>query len=364
MKTEKIIRVLVVDDEGLVRKGIVSFLSSQNDLQVVGEARDGIEAINIAVKTQPDVILLDMDMPRQDGLTTIPMLQEQVPNSRVLALSSITDASEAYQAIKLGVLGFYPKDVTHDQLLQALYAVANGQATIHPTVALKVINDGNQIEDKMLASEPLSQRELEALDLIARGMTDKEIAVSLNISIRAVKARIHRILEKLQLFNRTQAALYAIRENIVSPSTKKTAEPGAAVFISYARVDIGVVEKIYQKLKDKNHQPWIDIHSIKGGENWLRAITKAIDESEIFLAILSNNSVSRRGVIQKELKKALDKWDGMLPDDIYLIPIRIDDCPIPDLLKHIQVLDWDNGKGETRLLEAISVGLARRKDAE
>ena len=105
----------------------------------------------------------------------------------------------------------------------------------------------------------------------------------------------------------------------------------------------------------------MDIYSIKGGENWLRAITKAIDECEIFLAILSNNSVSRRGVIQKELKKALDKWEGMLPDDIYIIPIRIDDCPIPDLLKHIHVLDWNNGKGENRLLEAIRVGLARRK---
>jgi hypothetical protein len=105
----------------------------------------------------------------------------------------------------------------------------------------------------------------------------------------------------------------------------------------------------------------MDVHSIKGGENWFRAISKAIDECEIFLAILSNNSVSRRGVIQKELKKAMDKWEEMLPDDIYIIPVRIDDCPIPDLLKHIQVLSWDSGKGENKLLEAIRVGLARRK---
>jgi hypothetical protein len=105
----------------------------------------------------------------------------------------------------------------------------------------------------------------------------------------------------------------------------------------------------------------MDIYSIKGGENWLRAINKAIDECEIFLAILSNNSVSRRGIIQKELKKAMDKLEEMLPGDIYIIPIRIDDCPIPDLLKHVQALDWDGGKGKNKLLEAISVGLARRQ---
>ena len=139
-------------------------------------------------------------------------------------------------------------------------------------------------------------------------------------------------------------------------------EQPADVFISYARSDIKIVKGIYESLMSKNHRPWMDVYSIKAGEDWLKAINNAIDVCEIFLAILSNNSVSRRGVIQKELKKALDKWEGMLPDDIYIIPIRIDDCPIPDLLRHIQVLDWDNGKGESKLLEAIGVGLARRKD--
>jgi chaperone required for assembly of F1-ATPase len=139
-------------------------------------------------------------------------------------------------------------------------------------------------------------------------------------------------------------------------------EEPADIFISYARSDANVVQNLYETLLGSKHHPWMDVNSIKGGENWLRAIYKAIDECQIFLAVLSNNSVSRRGVIQKELKKALDKWDGMLPDDIYIIPVRIDDCPIPDLLKHIQVLEWDNGKGESKLLEAIRVGLARRKD--
>lgn len=136
----------------------------------------------------------------------------------------------------------------------------------------------------------------------------------------------------------------------------------ANTFISYARIDVDIVESIYGMLLYKNHHPWMDIHDIHGGENWLRAIYKAIEKSDIFIAVLSNNSVSRRGIIQKELKKALDKWDGMLPDDIYIIPIRIDDCPIPELLKHIQILEWNNGNGEKKLLEAIKVGLRRRKN--
>jgi hypothetical protein len=133
------------------------------------------------------------------------------------------------------------------------------------------------------------------------------------------------------------------------------------VFISYARADAEIVQGIYESLVINHRHPWMDIHSLKGGEEWLGAINKAIEECEIFLAVLSNNSVSRRGIIQKELKKALDKWEGMLPGDIYIIPIRIDDCPIPDLVKHIQVLDWNDGKGGNKLLKAINVGLARRK---
>lgn len=143
--------------------------------------------------------------------------------------------------------------------------------------------------------------------------------------------------------------------------SKNEKNHSANIFISYARTDVAMVQQVYKSLLNKNHRPWMDVYSLKGGENWLRAIYKAIDECEIFLAILSNNSISRRGVIQKELKKALDKWDGMLPDDIYIVPLRIDDCPIPDLLKDLQVINWDNGKGRKKLLEAISIGMARRK---
>jgi hypothetical protein len=134
------------------------------------------------------------------------------------------------------------------------------------------------------------------------------------------------------------------------------------VFISYSRQDSFSVEEVYQHIRELGYEPWMDIHDIKGGENWLRAIYKAIEESDIFLAVLSNNSVTRRGVIQKELKKALDKWEGMLPDDIYIVPLRIDDCPIPELLEDLHVIDWDDGKGKDKLLEAIQVGLERRRE--
>jgi hypothetical protein len=150
-------------------------------------------------------------------------------------------------------------------------------------------------------------------------------------------------------------------DNFQSFSMRHKIEKTAKVFISYARIDVDAVQVIYNGLLKENHYPWMDIHNIKGGENWLRAIYKAIKESEIFVAVLSHNSVSRRGVIQKELKKALDKWEGMLPDDIYIIPVRLDDCPIPELLKDFHVIDWEDGKGKDKLLEAIQVGLERRQ---
>jgi CheY-like chemotaxis protein len=131
------------------------------------------------------------------------------------------------------------------------------------------------------------------------------------------------------------------------------------IFLSYARTDQSVVEQIYQSLVE-DFRPWMDIHDIIGGEDWLHAIYAAIDKCELFIPILSNNSVSRRGMIVKEVKRALDKWNGMLPSDIYVIPLRLDDCPIPELVKHLQVIDWDGGKGFDRLCQAIQIAIERK----
>ncbi len=187
-----------------------------------------------------------------------------------------------------------------------------------------------------------------------RGTSTNVVVVSGSMSYKLVREAL--LAGAVDVMNKNEInKLVEAVEYIIS---KKTL---IGIFISYARADFDKVISIYETLLSENYHAWMDTYSIKGGEDWLRTIYKAIDESEMFLAVLSNNSVSQRGVIQKELKKALDKWNGMLPDDVYLIPIRIDDCPIPDLVKHIQVLDWDNGKGENKLLEAIRVGLARRK---
>lgn len=132
------------------------------------------------------------------------------------------------------------------------------------------------------------------------------------------------------------------------------------LFLSYARADAQHVEKIYQMISRQGYTPWMDVHDISGGEDWLHAINVAIDKSELFVPILSNNSVNRRGMIVKEVQRALDRWHGMLPGDIYVIPIRLDDCPIPELIQHLQVLDWEEGRGKSKLFKAIDVAMKRR----
>lgn len=125
------------------------------------------------------------------------------------------------------------------------------------------------------------------------------------------------------------------------------------IFISYTRRDKKIVRQIYKELKSAGCSPWLDVEDILPGENWRRAINKAIEEADIFLAILSENSVDKRGVIQREIRLALDKMDELLPGDVFIIPLRIDDCEIPERLKHLQVLDWDDGNGKRKLLQAI-----------
>lgn len=222
MKTSrtKKVRVLVADDESVVREGIVTILSLQPDIEVVGEARDGFQALELARRTRPDVILLDMVMPKQDGLATIPRLKEVLPDSRILVLTSFAESDRAYQAIKAGALGYMLKDATRTQLLQAIRDVASGQASIQPSVALRVINEIDHPSHSSYTVDPLTPRELETLRLIARGYSNKEIADTLCVHERTVAKYVSSILEKLQLANRTQAALYAIREGLTEPREK------------------------------------------------------------------------------------------------------------------------------------------------
>lgn len=219
---EKKIRVLVVENETVVREGLVTLLSLHNDIEVVGEAADGIEAVRAAERTRPNVILLDMHMPEQDGLTTIPQLKEILPDSHILVLTGFSDADQAYQAIKAGALGYLLKDATRVQLLQSIREVAEGQASIQPSIAMKVIHEIEHPTVRAFTADPLTQRELETLRLIAQGKSNKEIAAALFVHERTVAKHVSSVLSKLQLASRTQAALYAIHEGLMNDQPETT----------------------------------------------------------------------------------------------------------------------------------------------
>jgi len=208
------IRTLVVDDESLVRDGVVAILSYQDDIEVVGEADNGIDAVRLAKELKPDVILLDVVMPKQDGIKTVPKLMESVPNARILVLTSFAEAEQVYRIIKGGALGYLLKDATRAQLLQAIRDVASGHASISPSLAMKVIHEIEHPTEVMYTTDPLTPRELETLKLIARGLSNHEIAAALVVHERTVAKYVSNVLDKLHLANRTQAALYAIREGL------------------------------------------------------------------------------------------------------------------------------------------------------
>jgi NarL family two-component system response regulator LiaR len=210
----KKIRVMIVDDQTVVREGIAAILSFQPDVEVVGEAADGLEAVEMARQIKPEVVMLDMVMPRQDGLATIPQLKADNPNIRILVLSSFAESDRVYQAVRAGALGYMLKDATRLQLMQSIRDVANGQASIHPSIAMKVIHEFDQQATTGYTGERLTHRELETLQLIARGLSNQEIAAMLVVHERTIAKYVSNILDKLQVSNRTQAALYAIREGL------------------------------------------------------------------------------------------------------------------------------------------------------
>ena len=212
----KKIRILVVEDQNVVREGLVAILNFQTDIEVVGEAEDGIRAVEVAKKTRPDVILLDMVMPRQDGLTTIPKLKLAVPDSKILVLSSFAESDKVFQAIKAGAMGYMLKDSTRVQVLQAIRDIASGEAQLQPSMAMKVIHEFNRPSEGSVMNQSLTRRELEALQLIARGFSNQEIATALVVHERTIAKYVSNILYKLHVSNRTQAALYAIREGLAA----------------------------------------------------------------------------------------------------------------------------------------------------
>ncbi len=210
------IRLLIADDHAVVREGIRSLVSIEPGYEIVGEAVDGVEAVQKARTLDPDVILLDMVMPRQDGLATIVEIKKENPNARILVLTSFADDDKILPAIKAGALGYLLKDTSPEELLQAIHNVYQGQTSLHPTIARKLIDELNRPPDLPPTPEPLTEREVEVLKLVAQGLSNEEIAEILTISEGTVGKHVSNILNKLHLANRTQMALYALRKGLAS----------------------------------------------------------------------------------------------------------------------------------------------------
>jgi NarL family two-component system response regulator LiaR len=211
------IRLLIADDHAVVREGLRGLITSESGMELVGEAADGAEAVAAFESTRPDVILLDLVMPRKDGLEVIREIKAIDPAARILVLTSYAGDEQVFTAIKRGALGYLLKDSSPSTLLQAIRDVYRGETSLHPLIARKLVQEIRKPEEaeQPLTEEPLTGRELEVLSLLARGWTNPEIATELVISEHTVRTHVGNILSKLHLANRTQAALYAVREGFV-----------------------------------------------------------------------------------------------------------------------------------------------------
>lgn len=212
----KMIRVLVVDDHVVVRQGIRALLATETDIEVVGEAENGRGAVAEAEGLQPDVILMDLVMPEMDGIEAIDRITARQPEARILVLTSFAADDKVFPAIKAGALGYLLKDSSPEDLVAAIHQVHQGESSLHPTIARKLLQELSQPPDKPPTLEPLTEREVEVLKLVAQGRSNQEIAEALVISEATARTHVSNILHKLHLASRTQAALYALREGLAS----------------------------------------------------------------------------------------------------------------------------------------------------
>ena len=215
-----VIHVLIVDDHPLIRKGLSAVLGIAEDMEVVGEAVDGIEAVAKASQLKPDIILMDIMMPHKNGIEAILEIKNDNPQTNILVLTSFDQDEQILSAIKAGAIGYLLKDSTPNTLLQAIRDVSQGKPSMHPNVALRLIDELKRPLDLPLIEEPLTERELNVLGLLAQGFTNHEICVKLSISERTAAAHVSNILSKLHLTNRTQAALYAQNKRKGLPSSE------------------------------------------------------------------------------------------------------------------------------------------------
>jgi NarL family two-component system response regulator LiaR len=216
MNTPDPIRVLVADDHAIIRKGIAAVLEIVPDIELVGEARDGWEAVAQADRLRPDVILMDLVMPQLDGIEAIRRIKERHPETRILVLTTFAGEDKILPAIQAGALGYHLKDSRPEELVQAIRQVHRGESSLHPVIARKVLEELSRPSDRPPTPEPLTPRELEVLRLVAQGLENPEIAEKLVVAEATVRTHVSNITGKLHVASRTQAALYALREGIAS----------------------------------------------------------------------------------------------------------------------------------------------------
>jgi NarL family two-component system response regulator LiaR len=209
------IRVLIADDHSVVRQGLIMFLSSDPELEIIGEARDGVEALELSKKLLPDVVLMDLIMPVMDGIRAIEAIRRELPATEVVALTSVLEDVSIAEAVRAGAIGYLLKDTEAHELRRAIKAAAAGQVQLSHQVASRLLREVRMPEQ---SREPLTERETDVLRQLALGKSNKDICLTLNIGEQTVKTHVSHILEKLGVPSRTQAALYAIRTGLVTLS--------------------------------------------------------------------------------------------------------------------------------------------------
>ncbi|MFO8037615.1 MAG: response regulator transcription factor [Anaerolineales bacterium] len=210
------IKIFIVDDHVVVRKGIRALLATEEDIEVIGEAENGLEATQKYDALQPDVILLDLLMPVMDGIEAINTIKKRDPAVKILVLTSFAADDKVFPAIKAGALGYLLKDSEPQELIQAIHQVYHGESSLSPTIARKVLQELSRPATEPLTSDPLTNREVEVLQIVAKGKSNREIAEDLTISETTVRTHVSNILSKLHLASRTEAALYALKEGMAS----------------------------------------------------------------------------------------------------------------------------------------------------
>ena len=210
------LRVLIVDDLELFRRGMSMLLSTEPGIEVVGEAGDGAEGLEKAISTVPDVVLLDVRMPKQSGIDACVAIKAAVPMTKIVMLTVSDEEADLYEAVKSGASGYLLKDSSIEEVAQGIRVVADGQSLISPSMAAKLIDEFKTMSKPTAGPDlKLTERELEVLRLVARGLSNREVGQELAISENTVKNHVRNILEKLQLHSRMEAVMFAVREKLV-----------------------------------------------------------------------------------------------------------------------------------------------------